>query len=398
MLPPSQPAAFGTQASPLITVNPNEPRATQRYPIEFTGSGSEYFRIWIVNLLLTLVTFGLYYPWAKVRKLRYFYGNTHVAGHALDFHGDPKRMLRGFLLMAGLFFVYNVALKASPVAGGIAFLIFMAVWPALLRASMQFRLANTSWRGLRFQFTGSMKDAYLVFLVPVLVIAAFFGLGFGLIATKNPAGIVTGGIVMALAYLAAIPYAYYRFKKYQHQNYACGQVRTEFRATFGDVVKICLKAFGLVIALAVVAGALVGIIGGVSMAGMRNGGGQAAAMLMPLLVIIMFVVYAVPIPYVQAHLQNLIWTQTGSRDLRFKSQLGFGPMLKQTLINWTLMVFTLGLYWPFAAIAMTRLRLQAVNIHARIDLDTLVSRQKGALHREGIGDAAADLAGIDFGL
>jgi uncharacterized membrane protein YjgN (DUF898 family) len=62
------------------------------------------------------------------------------------------------------------------------------------------------------------------------------------------------------------------------------------------------------------------------------------------------------------------------------------------------MVLTLGLYWPFAAIAMTRLRLQAVSIHARIDLDTLVSRHKGSPHREGVGDAAADLAGIDFGL
>lgn len=30
--------------------------------VAFTGSGSEYFRIWIVNILLTLVTFGLYTP------------------------------------------------------------------------------------------------------------------------------------------------------------------------------------------------------------------------------------------------------------------------------------------------------------------------------------------------
>eukprot|EP01031_Cornospumella_fuschlensis_P012127 gene12127-14827_t len=39
----------------------------QSYPlrIEFTGSGSEYFRIWVVNLLLLLVTVGIYYPWAK---------------------------------------------------------------------------------------------------------------------------------------------------------------------------------------------------------------------------------------------------------------------------------------------------------------------------------------------
>jgi Bacterial protein of unknown function (DUF898) len=41
-----------------------------RLDVRFTGSGSEYFRIWIVNLLLMLVTLSLYYPWAKVRRLR----------------------------------------------------------------------------------------------------------------------------------------------------------------------------------------------------------------------------------------------------------------------------------------------------------------------------------------
>jgi uncharacterized membrane protein YjgN (DUF898 family) len=35
----------------------------------------EYFGIWIVNLLLSLVTLGIYTAWAKVRRLRYFYGN-----------------------------------------------------------------------------------------------------------------------------------------------------------------------------------------------------------------------------------------------------------------------------------------------------------------------------------
>ena len=34
---------------------------------EFTGSGSEYFKIWIVNVLLTIVTLGIYYltPWLR---------------------------------------------------------------------------------------------------------------------------------------------------------------------------------------------------------------------------------------------------------------------------------------------------------------------------------------------
>ena len=56
----------------------NAPSPVQRF--EFTGSGSEYFKIWIVNVLLTIVTLGIYSAWAKVRRLRYFYNNTRFAG------------------------------------------------------------------------------------------------------------------------------------------------------------------------------------------------------------------------------------------------------------------------------------------------------------------------------
>ena len=126
-----------------------EPAPPNTLAIVFTGSGSEYFRIWIVNLLLTLVTLGLYYPWAKVRRLRYFHGNTLVGGEPLGFHADPKKMLKGYLLVGVLLALYSVAGHFDAVAGLIAFVAVMLIWPALLKSSMQFRLANTSWRGLR---------------------------------------------------------------------------------------------------------------------------------------------------------------------------------------------------------------------------------------------------------
>ncbi|MGH8034242.1 MAG: DUF898 family protein, partial [Lysobacterales bacterium] len=48
---------------PLVPLPPAD-SDVHHFRIEFTGSGSEYFRIWVVNLLLLLVTFGIYYPWA----------------------------------------------------------------------------------------------------------------------------------------------------------------------------------------------------------------------------------------------------------------------------------------------------------------------------------------------
>lgn len=194
-------AARSPQAAPF-----DPPRATaveRRHALRFSGSGSEYFRIWIVNLLLTLVTLGLYYPFAKVRRLRYFYGNTTVAGHAIDFHGSPWRMLRGYLLVGLLFVLYSMASNVSPLAAVVALAAVAAVWPALLHGSLRFRLANTSWRSLRFRFTGKVGDTYRVVL-PLFVPAALFVVGAALIPESGEArgAVATLGLVATAFALA----------------------------------------------------------------------------------------------------------------------------------------------------------------------------------------------------
>ena len=49
-----------------------------RMPFRFHGQAGEYFRIWIVNICLTVITLGIYSAWAKVRRKRYFYSNTQL--------------------------------------------------------------------------------------------------------------------------------------------------------------------------------------------------------------------------------------------------------------------------------------------------------------------------------
>ena len=69
------------------------------YPFTFTGTAGSYFRIWIVNLFLSLITLGIYSAWAKVRKKRYLYGHTWVADANFEYHGQPfVRSLRGLFL------------------------------------------------------------------------------------------------------------------------------------------------------------------------------------------------------------------------------------------------------------------------------------------------------------
>lgn len=101
--------------------------------------------------------------------------------------------------------------------------------------------------------------------------------------------------------------------------------------------------------------------------------------------------------YFNARLQNLTWNHTGSSVFQFRSALRFRSLLGLTIKNWLLIVLTLGMYWPFAAIATARMRLQAVSLTTQDSPDTLVNHARTA-QGEAAGDAAADLFGLDVGL
>jgi uncharacterized membrane protein YjgN (DUF898 family) len=405
--PPGTSAAPPLMAAPPPAVEPPSASGERRYPVIFSGSGSEYFRIWIVNLLLTLVTLGLYFPWAKVRKLRYFYGNTQVAGHAFDFHGDPKRMLRGYLLVGALFAVYSVAGQISPVAGLIALLILAAIWPALFRAGLRFRMAQTSWRGLRFSFGGTTAGAYKALLplfipglIVVLVAAVMMPEGEPTTAADKARMADAGLAIFGASFfsLLFVPWMWWSIKRYQHAHYRLGAAGTRFSAGIGSFYAVFLKTAGLMLAFSLAMGVLVALLTGLSVGLTALGLPKAVmaivfAVAVSLVYIVMFVFVG---PYMTSRLQNLAWNRTESRALGFDSALRFRPLLGLTLKNWLLILLTLGLYWPFAAIATAKLKLQAVTVVARRDLDSFAQSVHDAA-KDATGDAAADVFGLDVG-
>jgi uncharacterized membrane protein YjgN (DUF898 family) len=395
----SVPSSLNT---PFSSRAPEQNQQSYRLPVRFTGSGSEYFRIWIVNLLLLLLTLGIYYPWAKVRRLRYFHGNTLVDGTPLDFHGKPIKMLKGYLLVGLLFVLYSAAGNFSAIAGLVAFVIVMAVWPALLKSSMQFRLANTSWRGMRFRFQGTLPEVYRavlpMFLPGLAILAALTGVDN---PDKPPSWyVLTAGLVLLLT-LAVLPWLLWKLKRFQHNNYGLASLTTQFKATPGSFYLVFGKTLGVMVlavvlasllAAALAAGLVVlgagGMRGG-KMAGLLGGVLGALAGVLAVLIVVR--------PYVTTRLQNLVWTRTGNASLRFLSELRFRRLLGLTLKNWFLVILTLGLYWPFAAVAVARMRLEAVTVKTRVSPDTLVNQMKGA-EGDAAGEAAGDLFGMDIGL
>lgn len=406
--PRAQPApSAGTPTSAA-----SEP--AQTLAVQFTGSGSEYFRIWIVNLLLTIVTLGLYFPFAKARRLRYFHGNTVVGGHALAFHGDPWKMLRGFLLMAVFGAAYVGAGHFSPTAGAVAAVLFALLWPALWQASLRFRLANTSWRGLRLRFGGSLGGAYAALLPLLLPLALIIAAG-AVAEHDKPAAAAAkaadaaaatsavetvAGIVVLLAMLAIVvlmPWLLARLKRFQHGHYQFASETSRLDARTRSFYGLFLRGFGVTL-LPV---ALIGIAAAIMVPMLRGGGAPAAKASMVGAFVLLGLAYLLMLllsqSYMTARMQDLVWGGTRSPRLRFSSRLRVRSLLGLQLKNLLLMLVTLGLYRPFAAVATARLRLQAVSLDAQGDIDQWTADAARRMH-DASGDAAGDLFGIDIGL
>jgi len=143
--------------------------------IKFHGNGGEYFRIWIVNLVLTLLTLGIYSAWATVRERRYFYGHTEVAGGRLDFHGKPLQILLGRIIAIVLLIGWSQGALLHNAIPFISAAIVLGLLPMFMVRALGFRLRHTSLRNIRFGFNGKISDAYKAlwpYLVALLIAAA----------------------------------------------------------------------------------------------------------------------------------------------------------------------------------------------------------------------------------
>jgi uncharacterized membrane protein YjgN (DUF898 family) len=137
----------------------------QREHFSFTGTAREYFGIWIVNVLLTIVTLGIYSAWAKVRRQRYFYGNTCLAGASFDYHARPIQILIGRIIVLALFVAYNLALQFLPIVGGLLGVAFLFAIPWFITRGLRFGARVTSYRMVRFDFTGGYWGAFQAYIL-----------------------------------------------------------------------------------------------------------------------------------------------------------------------------------------------------------------------------------------
>jgi uncharacterized membrane protein YjgN (DUF898 family) len=328
---------------------------------EFTATGGEYFRIWIVNTLLTIVTLGIYSAWAKVRRNQYFYASTRLAGGGFEYHAQPGAILKGRIVAAMLFGGYNIALKVSPTAGLCMLALLMAVMPWLIWKSLQFALHNSSYRGIRFGFDGSAKEAYFHYLVlPVL-------------------GIFTLGLLY--------PFVHQRIKRFQHTRSRHGSLPFSFDAPVGGFY----KAYAGLAAVYMASFALVA--GSVILAAKSNAITNYMATFTPL---VLMVVFWCATGLFMASIQNLVWNHTRLGGHRFRSTMTLKGLALLYATNTLGILCTLGLFTPFAAVRALKYRLECTSLVVAGSLDDIAAGQRAEIG--AIGDGAADLGGIDLAL
>jgi uncharacterized membrane protein YjgN (DUF898 family) len=187
--PPSGPAPEGAGLSAV------------RHPI-FHGNGGTLFGIHLVNVLLILVTVGIYYFWAKTRIRRYLSGQTEIEGDRFAYHGTARELLLGTIkavLVFGLPILFlnmirdvlDVPIVLKMVAGVISGSLFFVFFPIAMVGARRYRLSRTSWRGIRFSFRGRVWDLIKIFILGSFLTGLTLGLYYPIFLVSRQAFMVS---------------------------------------------------------------------------------------------------------------------------------------------------------------------------------------------------------------
>jgi len=167
------------------TKNDSEPEQEEsNHTIEFVGDMVEFRTIVLKNILLMIVTLGIYRFWAKTNVRRYIWSHTLFDSEPFEYTGTGKEIFLGFVIVlvilgsiVGLFaFLINLLSGAGQIAL-IALLVFggyitagFLVGVAIYRAKV-YRMSRTRWRGIRGAQVGSSMDFGVSFFLRAILLS-----------------------------------------------------------------------------------------------------------------------------------------------------------------------------------------------------------------------------------
>jgi uncharacterized membrane protein YjgN (DUF898 family) len=347
------------------------PNTRDALPFKFTATGGEYFRIWIVNLLLTLVTFGFYSAWAKVRRLRYFYGNTSLAGSAFEYHGQPTQILKGRLIALVALGSYSAATHFWPLAMFVLLPLLAIAVPWVVVRSRKFQMQVTSWRNIRFHFHGTYGGAA----------SAYIG----------------WAILAVITFYIMLPHLLYKRVKFLLSETSFGSQRLEFPKSVGPYYRLYYMTllFGLAV---LVGGVVVMVILGIVLGapGMGPGSKPIASVIMSLVMSGVFALLFLPIvAYFERRFLNETFDglRVGPHTVRCK--LETSRLASIYVTNLLGMIFTLGLFYPWARVRRMQYQFDSMSLETVGSLDSFVAAADRST--SATGEELGEFFDVDFG-
>lgn len=334
----------------------------------FHGTTGEYFGIWFVNLLLSIVTLGIYSAWAKVRTERYFYGNTRLADSSFEYLASPIAILKGRLIAYAFVIALGLSAKFVPLLYIALILLLAFSLPALLTWTLRFHARNSAWRGLVFHFDRRVGEAYPPYLFWGWLVALTGSLLYPVMKQRQHAFLVEG----------------HRYGK-DRFGYT-GDVGEYYKpygfAALGGIVLFAAYIVGIIALIAPLKDAKPGVV--------PPG--------LYVLVAVLYIGFFAISGFLRTRYTNLMWNSSWLGPHRFRSTLRARDVLWLYASNIVAILCTIGLAVPWARIRLAKYRAAHFELLATGSIDRFIAeqeRQVGARSSELVD--ALDL-GMDIGL
>jgi uncharacterized membrane protein YjgN (DUF898 family) len=326
------------------------PALTPSRPV-YDGRLGELYGIYLRHLLLMLLTLGWSRFWGRTRLRRYLWNHFSVLGDRFEYRGRGIELFIGFILVllilaiwGGLLWLvwhFAIARRALPGFGlidlfslSVAFIGFPLAFVGQY-TGLRYRLSRTRWRGIRGTLAGSAWS-------------------FGAIATLLTfANAMTGQLMTPLVSV--------NLARPRIANVALGTQRFEFAGSAGDIygryigyyflnIFVWIVVIGLAVTALVVGGVKLGV-DEAKLATIFTKPGFATVIVLViafLVVSTLFGVLILPLRcWWQAYLFRYLVARVRAGPVLFATAIGTRHMWGFMVVNYLIVVMTLGLGWPW---------------------------------------------------
>jgi len=344
--------------------------------LSFHGDGGTLLDLYILNILLTLATLGVYFAWLKTNVRKYLLAQIEFEGDRFAWHGTGKELLVGYLKVGAVFLVLSAAswvirfFWGNPVTEAILSLVSNVVVLVLLPIGMvgarRYRFSRIAWRGIRFSFRGQAKQFMRVFI----------------------GGVLLSGITFGLYY----PVFQHNVRRYLVGHTYFGTVPFSYDGHGRDL----LRRFMLMAVLSVLI-----FVGGFMLAGFLIAalpGGFSRLFAGAVGIVALVLALGLNWFWFVAWRQRYYWEHTTFSTARFRSTVTTLRLIGLTVPNLLLLVFTIGLALPWVLIRSVRFGFANVTLEGALNLEAI---QQDAQAASAAGEALGqflEVGVLDFDL